>query len=351
MYGHIDPGPEIFFEETHESSDVEMTTEANEGDMNGDDENYYDPVSNAGVERLIVAIDFGTTFSSVAYARLSIGMSPEDVDLDHHVSCIGKFKGFEVPAQGLLEPPQAVPSILWYDDGQTKSWRNVLSNRDNYDAQRFDDEDDRDDSSSDDDDSEDQGSHSHFDDRNEIRQSATERFKASAGTLEDQRWGFDVQRHLSHLELPREEAQPLTKFKLNLVAGAETDDVRTELRPILASLKKKGLIDYDTDIYKHFFSHLLRHTKEQLQQSDQLHEYTVLQFVLCVPAEWPGSACQIMQTALEEAVKDVGLSHNAMNDVCNLFMISEPEAAAECILAEAGSEVYVSFRDNHSVPI
>jgi hypothetical protein len=48
-----------------------------------------------------------------------------------------------------------------------------------------------------------------------------------------------------------------------------------------------------------------------------------------------------MQTALEEAVSDIGLSRNASNDVCNLFLISEPEAAAECILAEASSEIYV----------
>ena len=59
---------------------------------------YNDPLSNVEVDRLVIAIDFGTTFSSVAYARLPIGMYLEDVDLTHHVGCIGKFKGYEVPA-------------------------------------------------------------------------------------------------------------------------------------------------------------------------------------------------------------------------------------------------------------
>jgi hypothetical protein len=341
MYGHIDAGPELLYEDMQEDSDVEMTTETNNVETDSSDEMYNDPVSNIETERLVIAIDFGTTFSSVAYAQLPIGMAPEDVDLARHVHCIGKFKGYEVPAKGLLEPPQAVPSVLWYDDGQTESWRNILSNSNVHNTQCSDDDDGQDHTSSDDDDSEDQGSHSHFDDRNAIRRPIVERSKVPPAAFGSQRWGFDVQRHLSHLNLPREDAQPLTKFKLNLVLGEETDEVRAELRPILTSLKRKGLIDQDADIYRHFLSHLLRHTKEQLQQSNQLHQHTILQFVLCVPAKWPGNACQVMQTALEEAVSDIGLSRNASNDVCNLFLISEPEAAAECILAEASSEIYV----------
>ncbi|KAF3049353.1 hypothetical protein E8E11_004565 [Didymella keratinophila] len=100
-------------------------------------------------------------------------------------------------------------------------------------------------------------------------------------------------------------------------------------------LRNKGIIHKDTDIYEHFLEDLLDHTKTQLQQSNELHPKKLLQFVLCVPAKWPVSACRVMQEALEKAVKVVGLSENAQEDVCNLFMISEPEAAAECILAEA----------------
>jgi hypothetical protein len=55
-----------------------------------------------------------------------------------------------------------------------------------------------------------------------------------------------------------------------------------------------------------------------------------------------------MQAALEEAIKDVNLSTKAEDDVCNLFIISELEAAAECILIEAGSELYVSFPNHQS---
>jgi hypothetical protein len=50
-----------------------------------------------------------------------------------------------------------------------------------------------------------------------------------------------------------------------------------------------------------------------------------------------------MQTALEEAIKDVSLSKNTEDDVYNLFIILELEAAAKYILAEARSELYISF--------
>jgi Flp pilus assembly CpaE family ATPase len=131
----------------------------------------------------------------------------------------------------------------------------------------------------------------------------------------------------------RDEAQPLTRIKLNLVSESETDHIRNELRSTLTALRKRGIIDKDTDIYRHYLMHLLNHTKEQLISSNELQQDMLIEFVLCVPAKWPVTACRIMQTALEEAVKDVGLSKNA-------------EAAAECILAEAGRELYVSFPDH-----
>lgn len=49
-----------------------------------------------------------------------------------------------------------------------------------------------------------------------------------------------------------------------------------------------------------------------------------------------------MQTAMKIAVEECGLGDQANNSVCNLFIISEPEAAAACVLAEHENELYVS---------
>jgi hypothetical protein len=346
MYGHIDLGSESFFENVDQDLDVEMTIE--EDDLIATDEHEMDHgrISNVHEDRMIIAIDFGTTFTSVAYTVIPRGASPEDVDISH-VKCIGNYPGYE-PPPGKQDFREDVPTELWYDHGRTGSagQRSVNTSNDGYQSLVSDEEV----SSSDDDESEDQESRLQFDDSNGVEDLAKTQTRATAPSTAKQYWGYEVQQKLNVMNAPRDEARPLTRIKLNLVSNSETDHIRDELRSTLTALRKRGIIDKDTDIYRHYLTHLLNHTKEQLLSSNDLQQDMLIEFVLCVPAKWPVTACRVMQTALEEAVKDVGLSKNAEDDVCNLFMISEPEAAAECILAEAGSELYVSFSD-HQRPL
>jgi hypothetical protein len=343
MYGPIDPGPVAFSESMSQDSDVEMTIDVDESEVFDHLEMDHDPINNVNADRMIIAIDFGTTFSSVAYAVIPKGRSPETLG-QNDVRCIGNYPGYE-PVPGVLDFRQDVPTELWYDDGRTGSWRQRSEEGSDDDIQ--DPEDVHEDSSSDDSESEDQRSRSQFDDGNEIESLTNTQSKTTATTRADQYWGYGVQQKLNLMNVPRDEAQPLTRFKLNLVSESDTQDVRDNLKPILIALRKRRIIGKETDIYKHFLTHLLEHTKEQLQFSNELQEDMVIQFVLCVPAKWPTNACRIMQAALEEAVKDVGLSRNAEDDVCNLFIISEPEAAAECILAETTDGIYVRFSSWH----
>jgi hypothetical protein len=341
MYGYIDPGSVPCFESMSQDSDVEMTVDGEESEVDNQ-EMDHDPISNVSMDRLIVAIDFGTTFSSVAYVVIPKGTPPERLDQDH-VKCIGNYPGYE-PPPGVQDFRLDVPTELWYDDGRTGTWRQRSDEGFDNDIEH---EDEEEDSSSDDDESEDERSRSQFDDGNGIEGLANTQSRDTANAMAEQYWGYEVQQKLNVMNVPRDEARPLTRIKLNLISGSDTDRVRTELRTSLTALRKKGIIEKDTDIYKHFLTHLLEHTKEQLLSSNELQQDTLIQFVLCVPAKWPVNACRIMQAALEEAVKDVGLSMNAEDDVCNLFIISEPEAAAECILAEARSELYVRFSIHH----
>jgi hypothetical protein len=344
MYSHFDLGSEFLFESVCQDPDVEMTVEEDDLFTMDEHEKDHDPIRNVHEDRMIIAIDFGTTFTSVAYTVLPRGVLPERVGISD-VKCIGNYPGYE-PPPGVLDFRQDVPTELWYDDGRTGSWRQRFVNTSNDGHQSSVSGDD--DSSSDDDESENQESRLQFDDSNGVEDLAKKQTRATALSTAEQYWGYEVQQKLNIMNAPRDEARPLTRIKLNLISNSDTDHIRDELRSTLTTLRKRGIIHKDTDIYKHYLTHLLDHTKAQLLSSNELQQDMLIEFVLCVPAKWPVTACRVMQAALEEAVKDVNLSTKAEDDVCNLFMISEPEAAAECILAEAGSELYVSFPDHQS---
>jgi hypothetical protein len=340
-------GSDSFSENVDQDLDVEVTIEKD--DLITTDEHEMDDgrISNVQKDRMIIAIDFGTTFTSVAYTVIPIGVLPEKVDISH-VKCIGNYPGYE-PPPGKQDFREDVSTELWYDHGRTGSGGQRSGNISNhgYQSSVCDDEV----SSSDDDESGDQESRLQFDDINGVKHLAKTQTRATAlSAAKQQYWGYEVQQKLSVMNAPQDEAQPLTRIKLNLVSNSKTNHIRNEIQSTLTALRKQGIINKDTDIYRHYLTHLLDHTKEQLLSSNDLQQDMPIEFVLCVPAKWPITACRVMQTALEEAVKDVSLSKNAKDDVCNLFIISEQEAAAECILAEAGSKLYVSF-SNHQRPI
>ncbi|CAN9285841.1 unnamed protein product [Alternaria alternata] len=335
-YGHIDLGSEFFFENMDQDSDVEMTIEEDDLITTNVPPMDHGRLSNLYEDRMIIAIDFGTTFSSVAYTVIPRGVSPENVDISH-VRCIGNYPGYE-PPPGKLDFREDVPTELWYDHGRTGRGEQRFANTSDDDHQSCVSDDEV--SSSDDDESEDEESRLQFEDSNGVEDLAKTQTRSTAPSKAKQYWGYEVQQKLNVMNAPLDEARPLTRIKLNLVSKSATDHIRDELRSTLTALRKRGIIDKDTDIYRHYLTHLLNHTKEQLLSSHELQQNMLIEFVLCVPAKWPVTACRVMQTALEEAVKEVGLSKNAEDDVCNLFMISEPEAAAECILAEAGCKLY-----------
>jgi hypothetical protein len=335
MYDHFDPGPEPPSEEDSQNPDVEMTSEEDEQKGGEGDVMEHDPVSIVTEDRIIIAVDFGTTFSSVAYAVLPKGVRPDKVSV-HKVECIGNYPGYE-PPPGVPDVRQDVPTELWYDDSRLCARRGRATN--GADDDQDPDSEDHEFSSSDDDLSD--HTQSQFDDDGGLEANAATQHRNARTIPATQYWGFGVQQKLSMEDIPRDEASPLTRFKLNLDQKKETETVTADLKDILKALKKRKIIENDTDIYTHYLTHLLKHTKEQLQLSDKLHQDMLVQFVLCVPAKWPMDACQIMQTAFEQAVKEAGLSEQANRSVHNMFMISEPEAAAECILAEARSETYV----------
>lgn len=83
-----------------------------------------EPAPEEPSTRLIVAVDFGTTFSSVAYARVS-EKTPRDTVGITEVTCIARYPD-DRPHPGVTfgwEPREDVPTELWYRLPQTAKHR------------------------------------------------------------------------------------------------------------------------------------------------------------------------------------------------------------------------------------
>ncbi|KAH7067280.1 hypothetical protein BKA63DRAFT_521873 [Paraphoma chrysanthemicola] len=335
--GPIDPGDD-FLGSDSSSDDVQMVDSHEEERAISSESSTAcsDPTDDTRDDRLVIAIDFGTTFSSVAYAVVRKGEVASEVSI-HDVRCIGNYPGYEPPS-GMTDVREDVPTELWYDDTAFDLNRYTMNHNANG-SQRMSALETTDSSSEDDNSDSERSQFEEDEELNSGPNHSTTRTQAHVS----QHWGFEVQQRLIMVDITRDEARPLTRFKLDLNKEALTEEIRDERKGIYRSLMRKKIIKSTNDVYADFLTHLLSHTKDQLLLRDVLQQDMVVQFVLCVPAEWPMNACRIMQSALEQAVKAVRLGKKADSGVHNLFMISEPEAAAECIFAE-------EYRDNYILP-
>ncbi|PVI00853.1 hypothetical protein DM02DRAFT_671732 [Periconia macrospinosa] len=360
MYGRIDPGSEPESGSELEDTDIEMamdedvehdeTTYIMDHDSNTLDSNWetimneneeqdeettmdHDSINKLDSNRLIIAVDFGTTYSSVGYVALPRDVYPQDVGV-HQVKCIGNYPNYQ-PPPGELNFRKDVPTELWYEYEKATT-QTPIANGMQYEPNLESDEDEY--VSSEDDVSVEEPPE--FDESSILNTHEGGKPKKNRKTPSIQHWGFGVQDKLNTNNIPSDEARPLTRFKLLLDDKKSTEKIRGELQSILNALKKNKIIREEKEIFTHYLTHLLRHTKDELWKSDELHDNTTVQFVLCVPAKWPLNGCRVMQTAFEEAVEEAGFGEQARNSAFDLFMISEPEAAAECILAEARAQLY-----------
>ncbi|KAH8685484.1 hypothetical protein BGZ60DRAFT_365995 [Tricladium varicosporioides] len=266
-------------------------------------------------ECLIIAVDFGTTFSSVAYATVSTDTPRDALD----IKCISSYPDNRHITNSTYDPESSredVPTELWYNLNARKNGKTTASHTSGELC----------DSGADySNDSEMDGEFTDDEDREYDRLF----------------WGFGVQKHLRKMDIPKDGTTRLTRFKLMLDEGSsETNDVRNEILPILKKLKKKEVVREVADLIRDYLEQLFIHTKAELQGLKLLRNNTSIELVLCVPAVWPAKACRIMQTAMFEAVQLSGLGSWMNNRLDNLFIVSEPEAAAACVLAEDNNDIY-----------
>jgi hypothetical protein len=158
-------------------------------------------------------------------------------------------------------------------------------------------------------------------------------------------WGFGVQKQLKNIDIPKDGTRRLARFKLMLDENSTaTESIRAELSLVLRNLKKSRLIKQDTDVISDYLEQLFKHTKDELRRLNEYSSSIPIEFVLCVPAVWPSRACRVMQAAMSAAAERSELGSLVNGSLDNLFIISEPEAAAACVLAEDNNnDIYVGY--------
>ncbi|KAK8073495.1 HSP70 family protein [Apiospora phragmitis] len=144
------------------------------------------------------------------------------------------------------------------------------------------------------------------------------------------RWGYRV--HQTWLEVSTIQFR---KFKLLLQDNIETAGIRKKLHEDLDTLAARGRRKRPIDLIIDYLTPFIAHVKKMLEEEGILAG-TDKEIVMCIPTVWSQRACQKMHYALAKASKSVGfegvqVEHDSIKD---LFIVSEPEAAAEVVLRE-----------------
>jgi molecular chaperone DnaK (HSP70) len=270
------------------------------------------------IRDFVVAIDFGTTFSSVAYVGYSTEDQRKRIGLQQ-IEIIDRYP-YNYKDSNCYE----VPTELWYSQRISRPMSLARSTVDRQPA-------------GDDDVPESNGQQSSstetsvpgvFDDTQLSPTSSHPEAKK-----EPVLWGYGVQDQLMEADYNTEHSKHMTRFKLILDKSTHTENIRTSLSNSCNMLKKNLLINEDTDLIADYLTQLLRHTKTRLVESEGYTDASKLEFVLCVPAVWSPEAIRQMEAALATAVKEASLGKLQHGSIDNLFTVSEPEGAAVCVLA------------------
>jgi hypothetical protein len=304
-------------------------------DIEPQEEDYL-PGIDPNLMPFVIATDFGTTFSSVAFTRRYQGTwePPQSIsNYPHDPFKLNGGEAYEVPTQScypniatlrnhgdeerdLPETGEKIKNIF-DDDDEMEDPLSHLRNEDSSD--------DREGSVSDED--------------QEMFNRETEDALSDQESLPFYHWGYGIQALMRSDTSRFSQFRHLERFKLMLDETPKTQIIREKLRPTLIQLKRWGMIKEDHDVIADYLTQLFLHTKDQLKNGNsEFTDACPVEHVLCVPNAWSSKACRVMQKAMETAIR-----RSRLGSLDNLFIISEPEAAATFVLYE-NSKINVHVR-------
>ncbi|EXJ88661.1 hypothetical protein A1O1_05592 [Capronia coronata CBS 617.96] len=260
----------------------------------------------------IIAIDFGTTFSSVAFVRLEPDKPTHLVGIDD-IECIDNFPDMlPGPSADILAHHPTVPTELMCHTQQDKPRPEdpLESESSDHDSCPSLDHEWAS-SSADDSDQE----------REEVKVSVA---RTEPNIIRTSDWGWGVHSRLAKPNPLPPGLAHLKSFKLLLDDSPATRDLRQKSALAMRMLKPAKVMD----VISEYLEHLFRHTKARLTATHGLRRDSPVEFVICVPNSWTDTACRVMHDALAKAVKMPGQTHLEHATIKDLFIVAEAEAAA-----------------------
>lgn len=301
-----------------------------------DDVPMYDVSDNEEAEnpqhkRFILAVDFGTTYSSIAYVALDADDVRSRLDQDH-VQVIDGYP--DEPGQKEMDRRPEVPTELWYPKQGVQAHVPLGPLQRNLDL-------------GDDGQSDSGQSHSSLQGVSSENLSEEELCEVDSPKFRENRffWGYEVHTQLGTPDLHGDDTRPLTRFKLMLddERSEPTKKVRTCLESICRLLKRNKVIENKHDLISDYLTKLFEFARKKLECDEYFCKSCQIEFVLCVPAGWSSKACRIMQAAMAKAIKASGFGRLKNGIVDNLFIVSEPDAAAAYVLGSGKCDVDVNL--------
>ncbi|KAH9904408.1 hypothetical protein F4778DRAFT_780375 [Xylariomycetidae sp. FL2044] len=272
------------------------------------------PRSEAPV--LILAIDFGTTNTCVSYVSINSGEDRSVVGLARVVT-IRNYPQDQNHGNTSPFMRREVPTELRYPGTDTRFRQECQLDHHRRPAKSISYDEPVSSGSDTDDD---------YDAEAAVAADDAEIDYSFIGAPDGFKWGYEVHEARSSRR-GRDENWVISCFKLLLDDSPVTAPLRHALAPILQRLKQKRIIKSQSTIFADFFTYLLRHIKNELNQ-EGLYQTHEIEIVLTIPAIWSQKASREMHTSLVTAMETARFKGSTSGTIENLFLVSEPEAAA-----------------------
>lgn len=156
-------------------------------------------------------------------------------------------------------------------------------------------------------------------------------------------WGYGVQDQINNHDPQKTQGVYVENSKLYLDNSKETEELRSILRSRIKSLRDMRAIKNNLEPITGYLTQLLKYTRKYLEKEANFNENCQVEFVVCVPAAWNAQATMRMQRIVETAIRRSAFLKRNSPSERNLFMISEPEAASICVLESNRSRFKVSI--------
>ncbi|TGO36697.1 hypothetical protein BHYA_0117g00210 [Botrytis hyacinthi] len=274
-------------------------------------------------DKVVVGLDYGTTFTSVSYSIVPINCGNMKGSANDVLSVINW------PSDGEDGQRKQVPTESWYSSEPVERHRN--DEDEIFDENLFDLS---------------QGQHPLLlsgtggDAINEPEDSEMED-ELSVDFL----WGYSVPYQIYKANSTRSQRRLVKRAKLMLVETEYTNEDRKGLRSTLTGLLKEGIIRRhgkrskpESDMWdavdpiSDYIVKVLQHTKEQLKNLHGFSDQIPVDFVMTIPTVWSPEASRVLQTSVKTAIQATTFGNPWLTTADNIFLISEPEAAATFLL-------------------